>query len=557
MFSIQRPIRFYLIALLLLLGLAALASMSLLRFIEGFFLTPGASTQTAEQLEQITWVLLAFTMGFFFLAGAFGIWAIRSAGRIEAQRSMGRLVDALTHLPDGVVIVNPRGRITGMNPMARALASSTAGNTLKDYFPALTEDQEARLLSRDRPEEVECSVSKDGRTYILRFRSQNIGESQLIFISDITEQKTEDARRRQAALLQVIGRIAQGVAHDFNNILCAVSGHAQLLLRDSPKELVEGLEAIGIASQRGASLAAHLLRLTRASHEGPACAQPLETIRRAAELVEAGIGKTWEIEVDVAGEAPPTLLTEAQVEQLVVSFALLLADRNPQAKKLHICARAAGNRHSAFDVGPQFSTCIWIGQEKPDSFPEKFEHIDDETGLIYSVARSLLTEVGGRLDRYRKESRIAYRLCLPALPATRNATAVPSSLDRSALRDVSGWCVIVAAPPEEATEFCLKALRSLNADVKAATDLVTLLDHVEKTDSLDLLLVHEHVLGSDAEAILRAIRKLRPKAEIVIMRSPEAAGKAMPGVEIIEWPISESLLSETLMRVARSRAAKK
>ena len=268
----------YAVMVLLLLVLAAIASMSTLASIEKFLLFQ-ARTVSPEGLQDylriITLTILALTMGFLFLAGAMGVWAIRSSTQIESRRRVGRFVDAMEYLSDGLVAVDRRNRITGANPMARRFAGCdpAAAIGLRDLFRCLSPEQESLLLRRGEPQEVECSVREPEGLRALRFRSQPSEDIQLVLVSDITLAKTEEMRTRQVATLQLIGRIARGVAHDFNNILCAVSGHAELVRRGAlTLDQTASLEAIYHESMRGAALASQVLRLSQAETNGQPCA---------------------------------------------------------------------------------------------------------------------------------------------------------------------------------------------------------------------------------------------------------------------------------------------
>ena len=80
--------------------------------------------------------------------------------------------------------------------------------------------------------ERESEQSTGNKTF--RFRSQPSSELhslglRLIQISDVTLIRKQQQRQRQFARLQLVGNIAHGVAHDFNNILCSIAGYASLL----------------------------------------------------------------------------------------------------------------------------------------------------------------------------------------------------------------------------------------------------------------------------------------------------------------------------------------
>ncbi|MFN2352536.1 MAG: hypothetical protein ABR497_11395, partial [Kiritimatiellia bacterium] len=83
---------------------------------------------------------------------------------------------------------------------------------LPDIFPCITGSDLACLLDLTCPREIEreCHCAAGLRT--LRFRSQPLSGVRLLLISDVTDMRSQEMRLRQMALLQLVGRIAGGVA---------------------------------------------------------------------------------------------------------------------------------------------------------------------------------------------------------------------------------------------------------------------------------------------------------------------------------------------------------
>ncbi|MFH0880883.1 MAG: hypothetical protein V2A34_14300, partial [Lentisphaerota bacterium] len=105
--------------LLMLLILAAGASLSTISFIQillaaEFHKVPSHNIDSISHI--ITIAILALTMGFLFLAGALGLWAIRSTSERESRRRIGRFVDAMDYLSDGLIALDRKGHMTGSNP---------------------------------------------------------------------------------------------------------------------------------------------------------------------------------------------------------------------------------------------------------------------------------------------------------------------------------------------------------------------------------------------------------------------------------------------------------
>ena len=87
----------------------------------------------------------------------------------------------------------------------------------------------------------------------------------IILERDVTQQLAAEEQSRQAQKIDSIGRLAGGVAHDFNNILTAIIGHTDLALLEVPQEgpARTQLEGIQEASNRAATLTRQLLTFAR------------------------------------------------------------------------------------------------------------------------------------------------------------------------------------------------------------------------------------------------------------------------------------------------------
>src|SRR5204862_6228618 len=84
-------------------------------------------------------------------------------------------------------------------------------------------------------------------------------------LADITERLHLEAQLRHAHKMESVGQLAGGVAHDFNNILTIIKGHADLMLSGSPlpEPLTGSLEKITAAADRAASLTRQMLTFSR------------------------------------------------------------------------------------------------------------------------------------------------------------------------------------------------------------------------------------------------------------------------------------------------------
>jgi two-component system, cell cycle sensor histidine kinase and response regulator CckA len=563
-----RSIWRYAVLIVLLLVLAAIASMAIISSITAFVSDVRQGTARAlpdELLERVAVPILALTMGFLFLAGALGVWAIRSVTLVEGRRRVGRFVDAMDYLSDGLLAVDRRGQLTGLNPAARELASASyqSDGGLRDLFPCLTAEDEALLVDSTSPQEVERVRREPHRLRAFRFRSQPSEDMNLIIVSDVTGQKAGEMRSRQVARLQLIGRIARGVAHDFNNILTVVSGHASVLRRHNAPE-DDSLKAIVRESQRGAALAGQLLDLSRTGVRGKPCERMAEHAEKAAELLRVGLSAGWQVVTDFGGDDVTLPLTNVQLEQVIVNLGLLVADELGTPGFVHIRVRPPGGE-PLLDVGESFAAVILVAAYGSlPGVPATAAQLEPQTtaaeaGVIQSVVRSMIEEVGGRFEvLIAPGGRHSYRCCLP-VPATETRVSALSGVPEELRAYVSNWKVLVAGPGRDGRSDGERYLRDLGINLQVAGDIVAALQHVEADRDLTAMIFDRALLGDEADALLRAILKLRPHAGLVVLcESPDTAAQSLRSDIVFEpQSIAPEALLQALIHTRELSSARK
>ena len=498
-------------------------------------------------LRIITVPILALTMGFLFLAGALGVWAIRSTSVLESRRRVGKVVEAMDYLSDGLLAVDRKGRITGLNPAARQLASHSieSKSRVVDAFPCLTAEQERTLLDATEPQEVECISRGEGRQglHALRFRSQPSDDMNLILVSDVTGMRAEEMRDRQIARLQLIGRISRGVAHDFNNILCAISGYAALLGRQGRPTDAESIREIVKEADRGASLARKLMDLSRTGAQGTPCRNLTEHVENAVALLRVGLSSEWQVVADVQKPLSPVPLTDVQVEQCVVNLGLLAADELPKPGFVHVRVKEPG-AETLLDVGDEYAAVVMISAYGPESeTPGSLLHTEAQTtateaGVIHSVVRSMVEEVGGRVDLLVAPSgRHSYRVCLPLL-ATETRMSALAGVSEELRVELMRWQVLVASGSGGGRGEIVAHLKELGMTVHMAEDVVAALQHVEAGRDMTGMVLEKELLGNEADALVRAIIKLRPHAGIVVLTRPTDVIPQDLKSEVVFEPVS-------------------
>ena len=159
-------------------------------------------------------------------------------------------------------------------------------------------------------------------------------------VQDITEQIKLEYELRQSQKMEAIGQLAAGVAHDFNNILTVVQGHACLLLGSKVPESPDyrSLETISAAAERASKLVRQLLTFSRKQFLQIRTMDIRETLESVSEMFPRVLGEHINVKVVTAPDLPLIDADAGMMEQILMNLAVNGRDAMPQGGTLTIQA---------------------------------------------------------------------------------------------------------------------------------------------------------------------------------------------------------------------------
>jgi signal transduction histidine kinase len=147
-----------------------------------------------------------------------------------------------------------------------------------------------------------------------------------------------DAEQRQSHKMEAVGRLAGGVAHDFNNVLTAIFGYADLLLDqfadDDPRR--EDVLEIRNAAERAAALTRQLLAFSRKQMIQPRLLNLNDVVVSLFKLMSRLVGEDIPIDIRTAGDLWRVRADPGQIEQLLMNLAANSRDAMPEGGSLTI-----------------------------------------------------------------------------------------------------------------------------------------------------------------------------------------------------------------------------
>jgi signal transduction histidine kinase len=207
-------------------------------------------------------------------------------------------------------------------------------------------DQPSRIIGRRL--ELE-GLRADGSRFPIELSVSRIaavgGIEFTAWIRDLTERRrTEEALRlseaqlRQAQKMEAVGRLAGGVAHDFNNVLTAIFGYADLVLDslDAEDPRRTDLDEIKRAAHRAAGLTRQLLAFSRKQVMQPRQINLNHIIENLETLLLKLIGQEIVLQIDAAPSLWDIRADPGQIEQVLMNLASNARDAMPEGGRLTI-----------------------------------------------------------------------------------------------------------------------------------------------------------------------------------------------------------------------------
>ena len=273
----------------------------------------------------------------------------KSVGRLTASEARYRaLLDSAT---DAIAILTPEGVIREANHRwQNILGLSRAqliGRQIRDFavpgkdVEAVQEHEATVAVRSGRPPPFEIA-RPDGSTVLMEFSDTTveIGGERVVFTvgRDVTQQRFLEQQLRQSQQLEAVGRLAGGVAHDFNNVLTAIIGFCELLVGDPTLEARQRRDVSEIrkAAERATRLTQQLLAFSRRQVLQPKVLDINTLIGDLKPMLRRLVFENIEILVSPRPAAGLIKIDPTQFEQILVNLIVNSRDAMAQGGKLTI-----------------------------------------------------------------------------------------------------------------------------------------------------------------------------------------------------------------------------
>jgi PAS domain S-box-containing protein len=235
---------------------------------------------------------------------------------------------------------------------------------------------------------TEYDVIADQRTLLLHINRLETGGKTCglsVFGQDITETKKIQARLMRAQKMEAMGRAAAGVAHDFNNVLAAIGGFAQLLAHDlpSPSRQHDHAARIEKACRKGKDIVDQILTFARSSEIARSPLDLALLVQHCHDFKNDPLFAAVEFSIQAPDGSLPVLGNQTQIGQLISNLCLNARDARRDGKiGIRISAdSAAPDEMVQLEQSQPRADEALIGVRIPDRFYCRLRIEDNGTGI--------------------------------------------------------------------------------------------------------------------------------------------------------------------------------
>jgi hypothetical protein len=504
----------------------------------------------------------------------------RTAEQLGEYRS--KLASIIDSSEDAILSKDLNGIITSWNRGAENIYGYTAEEIVGKHISLLTPpdrpDEISEILKKiARGESTEhyesVRVTKDGRHLNVSISvaplrdaaGKIIGASAIA--RDITSQKRAESQLRQAQKMEAIGRLAGGVAHDFNNVLAIINACREFL-RDRIDPAANAslyVDNIKKATERGALLTKQLLAFSRTSAVQPRILDLNERLKDISKLLRPLMGD--DVEILVTSKSP-TAVVEAdpgQLDQIVVNLAVNARDAMPRGGKFILETgtvrfdEAFADRHQTMPAGKyvQLSasdTGVGMDEATISRIFEPFfttKEVGKGTGLGLATVYGIVKQSAGHILVYSEPGHgTTFKIYLPNAEH-KVGTGLKSEPETVGPKR-EGTTILLVEDDEIMRGLTRQLLQEHGYTVFEANDGKSALEWVQSySGPIDLLLTDVVMRRMSGPELVDHLNALRPALKVVYMSG--YTGELMAerevlqrGITLLEKPFSRTALLNTI-----------
>jgi PAS domain S-box-containing protein len=503
--------------------------------------------------------------------------AVETAGPAPVGTVVGELLDVLG---DWICALDAMGRIAYANAtLARdqgCAEGGLVGRPFLDVVPPGARDAVRLALHRaattEEPQTCQHETATAGGSSWRQWTFRRMPEPKeadspavclLAAGRDITEQKRLEHQFLHAQRVGSIGMLANGIAHDLNNVLAPIVISVDLLkLRIGSEENRALLDVVATSAGRGASLVGQMLSFSRGLSDHREAVDLASLVKELGRFIDRTFSKSILVRTEVAPDLRRLNANPTQIYQVLLNLCVNARDAMPKGGELTITAgnvtldEAAARNIPGAAAGEYVmlgvsDTGTGIAPEIEGRIFDPFfttKPIGEGTGLGLSTVRSILKACGGAITlstRFGKGTTFHVYFPVKETAATAPAEAPGVENTRGA-----GECVLVADDEEFFRDVTRRLLEDFGYAVYTAADGGEAVKIFEQHSAeIAVAIVDLNMPVMDGITTIRALRAINPRVRIITVSGSD--GAVQPGDDLTNQRLTKPYSMGTLLNCLR------
>jgi two-component system cell cycle sensor histidine kinase/response regulator CckA len=493
--------------------------------------------------------------------------------RLDPQRAAEvRFMRFFDHTPMAIATVDKSGSVVRANArfakLAQTLSSEAVGG--KSIMSILSDRDRTGLTAAIgqaaegqgdiQPVEVMLAGPKErwAEFFVTGVESdERDTEAAIVYMLETTEKRTLVNQVNQAQKMEMVGQLAGGMAHDFNNVLSAIMmANDFLLSAHKPTDpSFQDIMQIKQNATRAASLVRQLLAFSRRQTLRPQVLALGDVLSDLTMLLRRLIGEKVKLEPVHGRDLWPVKVDVSQFEQVIVNLAVNARDAMPDGGKLTVRTANVSAQESErlSNKGMPAADYVLIevsdtGTGIPPEIVEKIfepffstKEVGKGTGLGLSTVYGIIKQTGGFIYVDSREGKgTSFRIFLPRHIVVPEAAPVVDAATQDAPKDqrpadLTGQGTILLVEDEDGLRSLnARGLRSRGYTVIEAANGVEAIEVLEEQDGKIDLVVSDVVMPEmDGPTLLKELRVRNPTLKVIFVSgyAEDAFEKSLPAGE--------------------------
>ena len=500
------------------------------------------------------------------------------------QKSEGMVTALLDSASQAIISVDRSGHIVLANSRAEEMFGYTRQEMMDAAIELLLPESKRESHTRDREEYFErprvrhmgiglelSGRRKDGKEFpvevSLSYVQISEGVFAIAFVTDITQRKNLEGQLLHAQKMEAVGRLAGGVAHDFNNMLTVISGYSRMLLDELPllDPLREYAEETLKAAEKASALTGQLLAFSRRQIMQPRVINVNHVLTQAEKMLRRLIGEDVELVLALEAEVGSIKADPGHVEQAIMNLAVNARDAMPFGG--HLTIETANIRldedyaRSHMGVAPGEFVMIAVTDSGTGMDAATRARIFEPffttkekgkgTGLGLATVYGIVKQTGGDIWVYSEPGRgSTFKLYFPRVDDAQTEQVEEFEEPEGRMETI-----LVVEDEKSVRDLTVKMLRRLGYDILTASSGAEAIQIVEShAGTISLLLTDVVMPNMSGRQLADQITRSRPDMKVLFLSgyTEEAIvnhGVLEDGVEFLPKPFTREVLGKKVREV--------